>query len=92
MAFFVRAEFLKRKEKKAQQDSTLSFTSIALMDFIIIGTDSFNFSSTPSEMNSANLFCRKSAGNEKCQDYFRETSDGGENELFGTIHLRDLDM
>lgn len=61
------------------------------MVFIIIGTDSFHFSSTTSEMNSTNLFCRKSASNEKCQDYFRETSDEGEKELFGTIRLRDLD-
>lgn len=45
------------------------------MVFIIIGTDSFHFSSPPLEMNSANLFRRKSAGNKKCQHYFWDPSD-----------------
>lgn len=74
-------------KKKKGGGSTLVFyplvASVALMVFIIIGTDSFHFSSTLSEMNSANLFCRKSAGNEKCQHYFRESSDG-RMELFDT--------
>lgn len=61
------------------------------MVFIIIGTGVFHLSSTPLEMNLANLFHRISASNEKCQHYFRESWDR-RKKLWDSTHLNDLGM